>query len=67
MAPHEAHVHHLETGDLETGYTAALQKHVTRHVIKRAPVKQRRLDFEHRRPRILQECIAEALGVFFYV
>ena len=31
------------------------------------PISQRRLDFEHKRPRILRECLAEATGVFFYV
>jgi glycerol uptake facilitator-like aquaporin len=30
-------------------------------------VSQRKLDFEHRRPRWLRECLAEATGVFFYV
>lgn len=31
------------------------------------PVSQRKLNYEHWRPRILRECIAEASGVFFYV
>lgn len=31
------------------------------------PVSQRKLDFEHARPRWLRECLAEATGVFFYV
>ena len=55
------------TGDIEIGYADALQRHVTRHVIPPPPVSQRRIDFEHRRPRVLRECMAEATGVFFYV
>jgi len=57
----------LQTADLELGATDVLQKHVTRHVVSPKPVSQRKLDFEHRRPRILRECMAEATGVFFYV
>ncbi|KAI1324424.1 aquaporin-like protein [Xylariaceae sp. FL0255] len=57
----------LHTHDLETGATEAVQQHFARHVIERRPVTQRRLDLEHRRPRWLRECIAEAAGVFFYV
>ena len=30
-------------------------------------MSQRRLDFEHARPRFIRECLAEATGVFFYV
>lgn len=56
-----------EGGDLEMGYTEALRRHVTRHVVERPPVSQRRLGFEHRRPRFLQECVAEAIGTFIYV
>jgi hypothetical protein len=57
----------LHTADIEIGYSEALQKHVSRHVIPPKSVSQRRLDFEHRRPRFLRECMAEATGVFFYV
>jgi len=57
----------LHTADIELGYSDALQKHLSRHVIAPKPVSQRKLDFEHRRPRILRECMAEATGVFFYV
>lgn len=42
-------------------------RHVTRHVVAPPPVTQRRLDFEHRRPRVLREMLGEATGVFFYV
>jgi len=57
----------LHTYDLELGVTDALQKHSTRHVVPAKPVSQRKLDYEHWRPRFLRECIAEATGVFFYV
>ena len=57
----------MHTGDVELGYTEALQKHITRHVVPPKPVSQRKLDFEHRRPRILREMMGEATGVFFYV
>lgn len=53
--------------DIELGISEALERHVTRHVVHAKPVTQRKLDFEHRRPRILRECMAEATGVFFYV
>ena len=42
-------------------------RHVTRHVHRPPPVSQRRIDFEHKRPRLLRECLAEVTGVFFYV
>lgn len=57
----------LHTHDLELGTTEAIEKHYARHVVSRRPVSQRTLDFERRRPRWLRECIAEAVGVFFYV
>jgi hypothetical protein len=59
--------HRLHTHEMETGVTEALQRHVTRHVVAPPPVSQRRLDFEHRRPRWFREMAAEACGVFFYV
>lgn len=52
---------------MEIGVTEAVQKHFSRNVHLRKPVSQRRLDFEHARPRWLRECVAEATGVFFYV
>lgn len=68
MAPHEhAHLDRLHTHDMEVGATEALQRHVTRHVVPPPPVSQRRLNFEHSRPRIVREMMAEATGVFFYV
>jgi glycerol uptake facilitator-like aquaporin len=60
-------LHRLHTHDIEIGASEALERHITRHVIPPPPVSQRRLDFEHSRPRILRECMAEATGVFFYV
>jgi hypothetical protein len=57
----------LHTHDMEIGVTDAVQRHATRHVVLPKPVSQRRLDFEHSRPRWLSEMLAEATGVFFYV
>lgn len=70
MADTGAAGHHMErahAGDIEIGVSDALQRHVTRHVIPPKPVSQRKLNFEHKRPRVLRECMAEATGVFFYV
>lgn len=55
------------TNDIELGVSEVLQRHVTRHVVPPKPVTQRKLNFEHKRPRILREMMAEATGVFFYV
>jgi glycerol uptake facilitator-like aquaporin len=52
---------------MELGVTDAVQRHVTRHVIPPKPVSERKLIFEHARPRWLREMAAEATGVFFYV
>ncbi|KAI0156341.1 aquaporin-like protein [Xylariaceae sp. FL1272] len=60
-------IERLHTHDLELGATEAVQQHYARHVIERRPVTQRRLDFEHRRPRWLREMLGEGIGVFFYV
>lgn len=57
----------LQTHDLEIGVTEAIQRHVSRTVVAPKPVSQRKLDFEHARPRWLRECMGEATGVFFYV
>jgi len=72
MSPNGHHhqngdMHRLHTHDLEIGATEALERHITRHVIPPPPISQKRLDFEHKRPRILREMMAEATGVFFYV
>jgi hypothetical protein len=56
----------LQEHDIELGVADVLQRHVTRHVAGAKPISQRRLNFEHRRPRWLREMIAEATGVFFY-
>jgi hypothetical protein len=56
----------LHTHEIEIGTSEVLQRHITRHVAAAQPVSQRRLDFEHRRPRWLREMAAEATGVFFY-
>ncbi|KAF2256979.1 aquaporin-like protein [Trematosphaeria pertusa] len=61
------HLERLATHELEIGATDAVQRHVTRKVVEPKPVSQRKLDFEHRRPRWLREMMAEATGVFFYV
>ncbi|KAH0842753.1 hypothetical protein AYO21_04257 [Fonsecaea monophora] len=55
------------THDIELGVSDVLQRHITRHVVAPKAVSQRRLNFEHKRPRILREMMAEATGVFFYV
>ena len=57
----------LQTNDMEIGITEAVQRHVHRHVARPKPVSQRKLDFEHSRPRWMREMAAEAIGVFFYV
>lgn len=57
----------LHTNQLEVGVTDAIQRHVHRDVVPSKPVTQRKLDFEHSRPRWLREMGAEAMGVFFYV
>lgn len=56
----------LQIPDIELGITDVLHKHLTRHVAATRPVSQRRLNFEHARPRWLREMVAEATGVFFY-
>ena len=61
------HLERLQTNVLEIGATDAVQRHVSRKVVEPKPVSQRKLDFEHRRPRWLREMMAEATGVFFYV
>jgi len=67
MSDDGAHMQRLHTHDLELGATEAVQKHISRHVVEPRPISQRKLDFEHSRPRWLRECAAEATGVFFYV
>ncbi|KAK4991900.1 hypothetical protein LTR66_002122 [Elasticomyces elasticus] len=62
-----SHIERLHTHDMELGATEAVQKHIARHVVETKPVSQRKLDFEHSRPRWLREMAAEATGVFFYV
>ncbi|KAF2753625.1 aquaporin-like protein [Pseudovirgaria hyperparasitica] len=64
---YDASLDRLKTHELEIGATDAIQRHYDRQVVERRPVSQRKLDFEHRRPRWLRECMAEATGVFFYV
>ncbi|KAE9380201.1 aquaporin-like protein [Stipitochalara longipes BDJ] len=60
-------VRRMRTNDMEIGVTDAVQRHVQRNIVAPKPVTQRRLDFEHARPRWFREMAAEALGVFFYV
>ena len=61
------HIERLATQELELGATDAIRRHVSRKVVDTRPVSQRKLDFEHARPRWLREMMAEATGVFFYV
>ena len=63
----EYDAHRLHTNEMEVGVTDAVQRHVKRHVVPPKPVSQRKLDFEHARPRWMREMAGEALGVFFYV
>ncbi|RDW72107.1 putative channel protein [Coleophoma crateriformis] len=57
----------IHTNELELGVTDAIKRHVQRNVVPTKPVSQRKLDFEHSRPRWLREMAGEAMGVFFYV
>ena len=66
MASHDE-LRRQHTHDIELGATDALQKHITRHVVPPKPVSERKLRYEHARPRILREMFGEATGVFFYV
>jgi len=66
-APNGHDMARMHTNDIEIGVSDALQRHITRHVVPPKPVTQRKLNFEHRRPRLLREMMAEATGVFFYV
>lgn len=47
----------LHTNDLELGATEAVQQHFARHVVASKPVSQRKLNFEHSRPRWLREYV----------
>lgn len=58
---------HIEEGNRDPQYDQAFRNHVSRHGIRMPPVGKTRLVFESRRPRLVQECLAEALGTFFYV
>lgn len=66
MASHDEITRSQTAPDIEIGLSEVLRRHVTRHLPSKA-VSQRTLDFEHKRPRIIRECAAEAIGVFFYV
>lgn len=62
------HLRRLATGEMEVGATDVARPHLMRPVGHTgAVVSQKRLDFEHRRPRWLREMLAEMTGVFFYV
>ncbi|MCJ1375666.1 hypothetical protein MMC20_006903 [Loxospora ochrophaea] len=41
------HLDRLQTNDLEIGATEAVQRHISRHVVERKAISQRKLDFEH--------------------
>lgn len=55
-----------QAGELEVGYTEAVERHANRHAVAPKPVSQRKLDFENARPRWMREIAAEAMGVFFF-
>ncbi|RMZ76325.1 hypothetical protein DV738_g4973, partial [Chaetothyriales sp. CBS 135597] len=63
----QSHLHPHQLDDVEIGVSEAIERHITRHVVPTKPVSQRKLEFEHKRPRLLREMIAEATGVFFFV
>lgn len=55
----------LETASqLEVGITDAVRQPIPRKVAVPVPVTQRRLDFEHKRPRLVREMIGEIVGMF---
>ena len=66
MAHRNNHNERLRMHEMELGATEAVQRHFSRHVVETKPVSQRKLDFEHSRPRWLREMAAEATGVFFF-
>jgi len=66
MAHRNSHIERLRTHEMELGATEAVQRHFSREVVEPKPVSQRKLDFEHSRPRWLREMAAEATGVFFF-
>jgi len=66
LPTHTQKMAHKHDGDIEIGVSEVLKRHVTRHLKTDEPISQRRLDYEHSRPKILREMAAEALGVFFY-
>jgi len=57
----------LHTNEMEVGITDVVQRHARRHVVKPKAITQKKLDFEHARPRWMREMAAESIGVFFYV
>ncbi|CAK4031703.1 aquaporin [Lecanosticta acicola] len=67
MGDSSGHLERLHTDEMELGTTEAIRNHYERKVVSPVPISQRRLNFEHSRPRFLRECIAEATGTFFYV
>ena len=48
-----------QRGDMEVGVTDAIQEHFARHVVERRPVSQKKLDFEHGRPRWLRYVVMQ--------
>lgn len=63
---HRENLRRMGTNDVEIGVSDVLQTHVTRHIAHVKPVSQRRLNFEHKRPRVVREIVAETLGTFIY-
>lgn len=57
----ETYFFQLHTNDLELGATEAVQQHFARHVVASKPVSQRKLNFEHSRPRWLREYVRSDL------
>lgn len=52
--------------DIEVGLSEILRHHITRN-LRNQPISRRRLALEHKRPPLIRACVAETIGVFFYV
>lgn len=55
--------HHAADVDVQE----AAAQYIAAHEPVYRPVSERRLEFEHARPALLRQCVAEATGVFFFV
>ncbi|KAL8278097.1 hypothetical protein RQP46_009557 [Phenoliferia psychrophenolica] len=58
---------HLKQGDVEQGVADVLNESVPRHAAPHSPPPKWLVTWETKRPQWLAECVAECIGVFFYV